>query len=225
MFSRSAEEYLEAIYRLAGEAEEGMVPLSTLAEHLAVSPVSANQMVRRLEERGLLNYIPYRGVALSEGGRAAAAGLIRRHRLWERFLADILGLPWEQVHEEACRLEHATSPLVEAYLARFLEEPQTCPHGHPVPDEEGIAPPQGRLSLMDVEPGGKARVLSVPERDPALLRYLAQMGLEPGAVVQVEDHAPFGGVLTIVVAGARHALGKDVAEKVRVQALLPEEHL
>lgn len=223
MFTRSAEEYLEAIYRLEGEAEGGVVPLATLAEHLAVSPVSANQMVRRLEERGLLTYTPYHGVALSEDGRARAAGLVRRHRLWERFLADVLGLPWDQVHEEACRLEHATSPLVEAHLARFLEEPQTCPHGHPVPDEGGVAPSQGRLSLMDVEPGGSARILSVPERNPDLLRYLGQMGLEPGAVVQVESRAPFGGVLTLLVAGARHALGKDVAREIRVQPLSQEE--
>jgi|YNPNPStandDraft_1061719.scaffolds.fasta_scaffold112037_1 DtxR family Mn-dependent transcriptional regulator len=223
MFSRSAEEYLEAIYRLEGAAEGGMVPLSTLAEHLAVSAVSANQMVRRLEERGLLTYIPYRGVALSEDGRAKAAGLIRRHRLWERFLADVLGLPWDQVHEEACRLEHATSPLVEAHLARFLEEPQTCPHGHPVPSEDGATLAQGRLSLMDVEPGEQVRVLSVPERDPDLLRYLGQMGLEPGATVQVESRAPFGGVLTLVVGGVRHALGKEVAQEIRVQPLSLEE--
>lgn len=223
MFSRSAEEYLEAIYRLEGQAEGGVVPLSTLAEHLAISAVSVNQMVRRLEESGLLTYTPYRGVALSEDGRARAAGLVRRHRLWERFLADILGLPWEQVHEEACRLEHATSPLVEAHLARFLEEPKTCPHGYPVPDEGGVVPPQARLSLMDVEPGKSGRILSVPERDPALLRYLAQMGLEPGAVVQVEARAPFGGILTVAVAGARHALGKDVAEQIRVQLLSSEE--
>lgn len=223
MFSRSAEEYLEAIYRLEGEAVGGMVPLSTLADHLAVSPVSANQMVRRLEERGLLRYAPYRGVALSEEGRAKAASLIRRHRLWERFLADTLGLPWDQVHEEACRLEHATSPLVEAHLARFLEEPQTCPHGYPVPDEGGAAAASGGLSLMGLEPGTTARVLSVPERDPNLLCYLEQMGLSPGTVVLVEARAPFGGVLTVQVGDARHAVGKEVAEQIRVQPLSPEE--
>ncbi|MBC7224626.1 MAG: metal-dependent transcriptional regulator [Anaerolineae bacterium] len=223
MISRSAEEYLETIYRLEGEGEGGLVPLATLAEHLAVSAVSANQMVRRLEERGFLTYIPYQGVALSEEGRARAASLIRRHRLWERFLADVLGLPWEEVHQEACRLEHATSPLVEAYLARFLEEPQTCPHGYPVPDEEGAAAATEGLSLMEVRPGTKAQVVQVPERDPQLLRYLGQLGLSPGAEVEVEAHAPFGGVLTLRVGGVRHAVGREVAERVRVRLLAPEE--
>lgn len=223
MISRSAEEYLETIYRLEREGGGGLVPLTALAEHLAVSAVSANQMVRRLEERGFLTYTPYQGVALSEEGRARAASLIRRHRLWERFLADVLGVPWEEVHQEACRLEHATSPLVEAHLARFLEEPRTCPHGYPVPDEQGAAASPEGSSLMEVEPGARVQVVRVPERDPQLLRYLGQLGLSPGTVVEVEERAPFGGVLMLRVGGVRHALGREVAEQVRVRLLSQEE--
>jgi len=217
MVTESAEEYLEAIYKLSEEGQP--VALSTLAGRLEVSSVSANEMVKKLVERKLAFYEPYKGVSLTPAGQVQALQVIRRHRLWERFLTDMLGLPWDQVHEEACRLEHATSPLVEERLARLLGEPETCPHGHPMPTAEGEVATEVGRPLAELRAGQRARVLRVPESDSALLQYLATLGLEPQATLQVEAVAPFQGPLTVRVGGVRHVLGRGLASKIVVQPL------
>jgi DtxR family Mn-dependent transcriptional regulator len=217
MITESVEEYLEAIYKLKEEGQP--VALSTLAERLAISSVSANEMVRKLVELELVIYEPYKGVSLTPAGQALALAVIRRHRLWERFLTDVLGLSWDQVHEEACRLEHVTSPLVEERLAQFLSEPQTCPHGHPMPTVEGEMVVEAGCPLAELTAGQKARILRVPEGDDDLLRYLASLELEPQAIVQVEAVAPFQGPLTVQVGEARHVLGRELASQIVVRPL------
>jgi DtxR family Mn-dependent transcriptional regulator len=217
MVTESIEEYLEAIYKL-GEGGQP-VALSALAERLKISSVSANEMVRKLVERELVLYEPYKGVSLTPAGQAQALTVIRRHRLWERFLADVLGLSWDLVHEEACRLEHATSPLVEERLAQFLGEPETCPHGHPMPTAEGEMAVEAGCPLAELTAGQRARVLRVPEGNDDLLRYLATLGLEPQATVQVEAVAPFQGPLTVQVGEARHVLGRELASQIVVRPL------
>jgi len=217
MVTESVEEYLEAIYKLKEEGQP--VALSTLAECLAISSVSANEMVRKLVEQKLVLYEPYKGVSLTPMGQAQALAVIRRHRLWERFLADVLGLSWDLVHEEACRLEHATSPLVEERLAQFLGEPETCPHGHPMPTVEGEMVVEAGSPMAELTAGQRARVLRVPEGDDDLLRYLATLGLEPQATVQVEAVAPFQGPLTVQVGGVRHVLGRELASQIVVRPL------
>jgi DtxR family Mn-dependent transcriptional regulator len=217
MFTEATEEYLEAIYKLKEEGQP--VALSTLAECLKISPVSANEMVRKLVEQKLALYEPYKGVSLTPAGQAQALVVIRRHRLWERFLTDVLGLSWDQVHEEACRLEHATSPLVEERLAQLLGEPEACPHGHPLPTAEGEMAVEAGRPLAELTTGQKARILRVPEGDVALLRYLATLGLQPRATVQVEAVAPFQGPLTVQVGEAQHVLGRELASKIVVRPL------
>jgi DtxR family Mn-dependent transcriptional regulator len=215
MISASVEEYLEAVYKLA--VEEHPVALGTLAGRLEVSPVSVNEMVKKLVERGLARYEPYKGVSLTLAGKDHALTVIRRHRLWERLLTDTLGVPWDLVHEEACRLEHATSLLVEERLEQYLQEPKTCPHGHPVPTarREMVAP--GGCALTDLRPGQVGVVISVPEEEPELLQYLASLGLEPQVTVRVEAVAPFEGPLTVRVGETLHALGRDLASQILVQ--------
>jgi len=217
MVTESAEEYLEAIYKLGEEGQP--VALSTLAECLEISSVSANEMVRKLVERKLVLYEPYKGVSLTPAGQAKALAVIRRHRLWERLLTDVLDLSWDQVHEEACRLEHATSPLVEGRLAQLLGEPKTCPHGHPMPTAEGEMAVEAGCPLAELTAGQRARVLRVPEGDDALLRYLATLGLKPQVTVQVEVAAPFQGPLTVQVGEARHVLGRELASQIVVRPL------
>lgn len=217
MVTESAEEYLEAIYKLGEEGQP--VALSTLAECLEISSVSANEMVRKLVERKLVLYEPYKGVSLTPAGQAKALAVIRRHRLWECLLTDVLGLSWDQVHEEACRLEHATSPLVEERLAQLLGEPKTCPHGHPMPTAEGEMAVEAGCPLAELTAGQRARVLRVPEGDDALLRYLATLGLKPQVTVQVEVAAPFQGPLTVQVGEARHVLGRELASQIVVRPL------
>ncbi len=217
MVTESAEEYLEAICKLGEEGQP--VAVSALAKHLEISSVSANEMVRKLVERDLVLYEPYKGVSLTPAGRIQALAVIRRHRLWERFLTDVLGLSWDQVHEEACRLEHVTSPLVEERLAQFLGEPETCPHGHPMPTADGEMTVEAGRPLAELTAGQRARVLRVPEGDDDLLRYLATLGLKPQAVVQVEAAAPFQGPLTVQVGEAQHVLGRELASQIVVRPL------
>ncbi len=217
MVTESAEEYLEAICKLGEEGQP--VAVSALAKYLKISSVSANEMVRKLVEQKLVLYEPYKGVSLTLAGQAQALAVIRRHRLWERFLTDVLGLSWDQVHEEACRLEHVTSPLVEERLAQLLGQPETCPHGHPVPTAEGEMTVEAGCPLAELTAGQRARVLRGPEGDDALLRYLATLGLKPQATVQVEAMAPFQGPLTVQVGEAQHVLGRELASQIVVRLL------
>lgn len=221
MLSASVEEYLKAIYKL--EEEDQSAGLPTLARQLEVSSVSAIEMVRKLADQGLVLYEPYKGVSLTVEGRAHALTVIRRHRLWERFLTDVLGIPWDQVHEEACRLEHATSFLVEERLEQYLEKPKTCPHGYPIPTPQGKLTAQQGCRLADLEPGQAGIVLRVPEEESELLRYLAGLRLEPQAIVKVEVVAPFQGPVTVRVGNAQHALGHGLASRILVQPLASSE--
>jgi DtxR family Mn-dependent transcriptional regulator len=216
MTSVSVDHYLRAIYKLAGEDQ--FVSLSSLAQDLAISPVSANEMVKKLVKQELVTYERYKGVMLTPAGRSQALTTTRRHRLWERFLTDILGLDWEHVHEEACRLEHATSPLVEERLAQFLGWPETCPHGHPVPTLDGKVAREAGIPLSEMEPGTRGIVLSVPE-GPGLLQYLGSLGLAPQTRVEIESIAPFDGPLTVRVGDAQHVVGQRVASQIKVQPL------
>ena len=213
MTTDSMEQYLQTICRLGGE--QSPVALSALADHLRISSVSANEMIKKLVARELVTYEPYKGVTLTAEGQTQALCVIRRHRLWERFLADVLGIPWDRVHEEACQLEHATSSLVEEKLAQFLQEPETCPHGHPVAGadccrEEG-------LPLSDLEPGQRAVILRVAENNADMLRYLAELELRPQAVIEVEAVAPFDGPLTLRMGECRRVIGRQVASQITVQ--------
>ncbi|MBN1641792.1 MAG: metal-dependent transcriptional regulator [Anaerolineae bacterium] len=219
MLTSHAEEYLEAIYRLGGQAET--VPLSTLAEYLELSAGSVNEMVRRLEEQGLVDYTPYRGVRLARDGLCKALAVIRRHRLWERFLTDMLGLPWDAVHHAACQLEHAASEEVTERLAVLLDNPQCCPHGRPMPQPDcERAPSQEAVPLTALAAGQCATVAYIGREDPALLRYLGQLRIRPGAEIAIDEIAPFDGPLTVRIAGAAHMIGRSVAETVHVRAAI-----
>jgi DtxR family transcriptional regulator, Mn-dependent transcriptional regulator len=217
MPTESMDEYIEAIYRLGGEA--GPVAMGDVAQRLAVSVVSANEMVKKLAVHRLVEYEPYRGIILTKAGIELALHVLRCHRLWERFLTDRLGLPWDQVHDEACRLEHVTSPLVEERLSAFLGEPTHCPHGNPVPAAGSTHEPRSEasLSLAALQSGQCAVVTSVSDEDPDLLRYVDELGLRPDAVIEVESIAPFGGPMTLRVEGNQRVVGGQVATVVCVQ--------
>jgi DtxR family Mn-dependent transcriptional regulator len=209
------EQYLESIHRLGGA--HAPVGLSALADLLDISPVSTHEMIKKLAAVELVAYEPYRGVTLTSAGCIEALRLIRRHRLWERFLTDVLNLPWDAVHAEACRLEHATSALVEAHLARYLEEPGACPHGHPMPTADGSLDFEAGCPMTDVAPGEGAVVLRVPERDAGLLQHLAAIGLAPGATFRLAAVEPFMGPLTLQVGHSTRVIGFDLAARIDVR--------
>ncbi len=215
MITAAVEEYLEAIYKMCQEDEP--VIAARLAEHMKVSPPTVADMLRRLTEGGLVRVSKQHGVVLTNSGNEVAEKLVRRHRLWERFLTDVLGFDWDQVHEEACKLEHAISDQVEKKLSEMLGDPETCPHGHPIPGSKAARQRQKDKPLSELCVGDEAVIKRVSEEEPKLLQYLASLGLLPEAHISIKEIAPFRGPLLVQVAGAQYALGQEVASKIMVR--------
>lgn len=210
----SVEDYLKAIYHI----EQGGSAASTadVAQRVGVASASVSGMVRRLAEQGLVSHVRYHGVTLTEAGRRAALRTIRRHRLIEAYLVQVFGYPWDRVHDEAERLEHAASDELIDRMAAALGEPAVDPHGAPIPTREGtVAEPVPR-ALDTLEVGDRARVARVSEHDAGVLRYLDELGLRLGAEVRLAARAPFGGPITLEVAGAVHLIGPALAGRIMV---------
>jgi DtxR family Mn-dependent transcriptional regulator len=183
MESERTQEYLEAIYKR--QRTEKPVATSTLAEDLKVSPPAVTDMLRSLESKGLINYRASKGAVLTDLGREQAVAVIRRHRLWERFLTDVLGMKWDKVHEEACKLEHVTSPEIEEGLSQVLGNVDTCPHGHSIPDKSGKINEKGMYPLSKYQASQPLCVSAVDREDPALLRKIEKLGLRPGIPITI----------------------------------------
>ena len=208
------EDCLQAVHRLEGQGRAA--DLTEVAAFARITPASASQALDELEARGLLqNGRPDR-VGLTDEGRRHAVGVLRRHRLSERLFADILGLPWDRVHDEAMRLEHALTPEAEARIAALLNHPETCPHGAPIPAADGSLTLPATQTLDQVPAGARVWIQQIIEEEAAFLRYLASLGLLPGAELRVQEVAPFGGPLLVQVGDARYALGRNVAAKILV---------
>lgn len=214
-FNESTEMYLKTVSELAVHDEP--VAISALADRLGVSPVSATEMIHRLRDGGLIDHRPYKGISLTADGRQQAAGVIRSHRLWERFLADQLALPWDQVHALACRLEHATDPQVMEALDRFLGYPATCPHGNPIPRPDGAAELMVERPLAGITPGCTVIIGRVHPETDELLAYLAELGLTLGRQVTVREYLPFHGPLVLLVDGDARYVGLEAAARVYVR--------
>jgi len=218
MSQRTVEEYLETIGAL--EEHESPVSTTSIAQIMGLSLASVSEMVRRLSEKGLVEYTPYGGAKLTDEGRKRFLRLTRRHRLWEVFLNKYLGIGWEDVYQHACNLEHATTDLVAQKLAAFLDNPEVCPHGRPIPSSNLKRPNGSGIPLSKLEVGQSATMLSViNEHNTEYLRYLTGLGLTLGATVKVTERAPYDGTLTIEVNNATKAIGRDAASQVMVKPL------
>lgn len=211
----AAEDCLKLVFEL--QEQEGRASTSALASRLGVSEPTVTAMVKRLARLGFLEHTPYHGVRLAPDGERVALEMIRHHRLLELYLVQALGLTWDQVHEEADRLEHLISELVEDRMDEVLGHPNADPHGHPIPRRNGNMAPVPERTVLDLQPGESATVCHVPDRDPALLRYLAELGFVPDAEVTVLGVAPFGGPVTLRVGGREQAVGREVARAIRVE--------
>lgn len=212
--SAAIQDYLKEIYKL--QARGGRATTSAIARALAVAPSSATSMLKKLAALGLVEHARYRGVLLTETGERVALEVTRHHRLLEQYLAETLGLSIDLVHAEADRLEHALSEELEALIDKSLGYPTHDPHGHPIPDAE-LKLAQGELRpLAELRPGERATVRRVPDGDAELLRYLSTLSLLPGRRVEMRSSAPFGGPLTVVVAGTEHAISRELADQIGV---------
>jgi DtxR family Mn-dependent transcriptional regulator len=224
MPSESVENYLKAIYMIERRAVgAGRVKNKAIAESLALALPSVTSMLKSLAARGLLDYVPYRGVQLTEEGRSAALKVIRRHRLVELFLHETLELTWSEVHEEAERLEHALSDKLTDRMDTFLGYPTIDPHGDPIPTREGVMPATEGRSLLGVGVGATAVVTRVLTQDSAFLEYLAQKGIVLNTRVLIQEVAPFEGPITLAVGPllATVALSRDASRLLFVKVEEP----
>ncbi|HEX8726561.1 MAG TPA: metal-dependent transcriptional regulator [Gemmatimonadaceae bacterium] len=208
------EDYLKAIYEL--ERNGAAAGTKELAAALRIAPASVSGMIRRLATQGLIAHERYRGARLTDKGRRAALGTLRRHRVIEAYLAEALGYPWDRVHDEAELLEHAASDELVDRMAAAIGEPETDPHGAPIPARDGTMDERRLASLDDLPPGAEARITRVEDDDPERLRYLGRMGIRPGARVRIVERAPYGGPITLRVARAERHVGSELARHVLV---------
>ena len=215
-FSSSVGDYVKAVWDL-----EGMGAASTkdVAARLSISPASVTNMFARLQEMGLVEYERYRGATLTDRGREEALRLVRRHRLIETFLLEHLGYDWQEVHEEAERLEHAVSDGFTERLAEFLGHPDQDPHGDRIPSAEGTLEPDDSFLLGEAAAGQRVSISKVSDEDAAMLDYLGERGLVPGRRLLVREARVLDAVVTVEdEAGRIHSLGGPLARSISVRS-------
>lgn len=208
------EDYLKAIYTIGRGT--GAAATNEIAQRLALAPASVSGMVRRLADQGLLAYERYHGVKLTESGRRAALRTLRRHRVIEAYLSRALGYPWDRVHEEAERLEHAASDELVDRMAATIGEPEVDPHGAPIPTRDGSVDETEYTSLRDLAVGASGVVARVSDEDPAMLRYLQQLSILPGNRVTVKSRAPYDGPITLSIGRHELSIGPVLAANVLI---------
>jgi len=214
--SSSVGDYLKAVWELAVDAE-GAASTKSVATRLSVSPASVTNMFARLQEMGLVRYERYRGATLTEGGRKEALRLVRRHRLIETFLLEHLGYDWQDVHDEAERLEHAVSDGFTEHLAELLGHPDHDPHGDPIPSAEGTLKVDDSFTLSQAVAGQRLRISKVRDEDAAKLDYLGERNLVPGRWLSIREVRALDGVVIVEDEEAEvYALGEPLARSIFV---------
>jgi DtxR family transcriptional regulator, Mn-dependent transcriptional regulator len=210
----AVQDYLREIYKL--EEDGRRAATSRVAEMMGVSTASVSTMLKRLATLELVEHTAYRGVVLTDAGRRVALEITRHHRLLEQYLAETLGVPLDQVHAEADRLEHALSELVEERIDLALGRPTHDPHGHPIPTPQLELGSMQKRTLADLAPGERATVRAVPDDDADLLRYLDELLLVPGCKIELVALAPFGGPVTLRSRAGDHAISRQLAAAIHV---------
>jgi DtxR family Mn-dependent transcriptional regulator len=216
-FTRSQEDYLKALYKLHGDSRP--VPTRELAQRLGISSPSVSEMVTRLTAQGLVEHDRYRGQQLTREGRKVALELVRHHRLLEMFLVQVLGYSWDEVHEEAERLEHVISERMEQRIFELLGRPELDPHGHAIPTLGGKVRPVSERPLSECRAGERVIVQGVSDDDPARLRELERRGLLPGTHVQVVAESAFEGPIEVRMKGRRVSVPLGLARALFVERL------
>jgi DtxR family Mn-dependent transcriptional regulator len=213
--SASVGDYLKAIWEVGGS---GAASTKDVADRLSVASASVTNMFARLQEMELVEYERYQGASLTEAGREQALRLLRRHRLIETFLLEHLGYSWQEVHEEAERLEHAVSDGFTERLAEFLGHPGHDPHGDPIPAADGTLAAEESFPVDEAAVGDRVRISRVKHDDAAVLTFLGQRGLVPGRVVEVKEVRALDGLVTVEDEdGETHALGESLARSIFVR--------
>ena len=220
MVTRSVEDYLKAIYNLQRDGSPATT--NAIAERIGVRAASVTAMLQQLSRQGLAEYKRHKGAYLTEGGMATALRVIRRHRLIELYLNQHLSVPWDCVHDEAERLEHAITPYLEERIDAKLGYPSFDPHGAPIPSSTGAIPVQDLVPLLDLPPNTPSVVRHIPDDDPELLRYVASIGLKPDVHVTVNSHDPATGAVFFSIISpeggeTRHEVSRAVGQHIFVR--------
>lgn len=213
MITQAVQDYLKVIFKLASS---GNVSTNAIAERLQISQASVTGMIKKLSDLRLTTYKPYYGVELTKTGRKIALEIIRHHRLLELYLAEALGYSWDQVHDEAEKLEHVISEEFEDKMAKILGNPTADPHGAPIPSKDGEMEERTLVPLTAAEAGQKVLVKQVSDSDPEMLRYLGEIGIYPEVKLHVLEKAPFGGPLLVQVGEDKYHLGGTVTDNIMV---------
>lgn len=216
--SAAVEDYAKAIYSLTGWGPE-TASTNDLAARLGIKPGSVSAMIKKLDDAGLVERVPYHGVRLTADGTRVALGVLRRHRLLELFLAEVLDVPWERVHDEAEVLEHALSEDMTELIASKLGDPSFDPHGDPIPDRDLSLVETETENLAALEPGARARFVRVSDSNPEMLAYLSDCGISVGDEFEMVERQPFEGPVTIRIGEGTHVLGLTLAQAMRVVPL------
>jgi DtxR family transcriptional regulator, Mn-dependent transcriptional regulator len=214
-FTRSQQDYLKALYQLHGDQRP--VPTRELAQRLGISSPSVSEMVTRLSSQGLVEHDRYRGQQLTREGRKVAVELVRHHRLLEMFLVQVLGYSWDEVHDEAERLEHVISERMEQRIFELLGRPELDPHGHAIPTRGGKVRPISDRPLSECQVGEKVVVQGVSDEDPSRLRELERRGLMPGTRIEVVADSKFESPITVRINGRRSSVPLGLARAVFVE--------
>jgi DtxR family Mn-dependent transcriptional regulator len=212
--SAAMREYLAEIFRL--QEDEPTVSTTSLAERLDVSAPAVPRMLKRLKSAGLVKHIPYQGVELTEHGRREALRELRRHRLLEVFLVDVMGFGWDEVHEQADQLGQGLNDIIAERMAEMTGQPTRCPHGEPIPDREGNLPPVDDLAIINLGVGHAGVVSRVRTHEPEKLQYFASLGLIPGADFAIVGRAPFNGPMRLRVGRDEVVLGVELTKSLWV---------
>src|SRR5579859_846010 len=213
--SAPIQDYAKAVYALQ-ERSGGTVSTTDLAERLGLTPGSVSAMIRKLADLGLVEHERYHGVRLTDRGREVALEVLRHHRLLELFLAEELGMPWDRVHEEAEVLEHVISEDLEQLIANRLGNPTVDPHGDPIPSELFEVEEHPTRSLDELEAGNAGRFVRVSDSEPAMLRYLADEGINLGDRLEVTRRQPFGGPVFVRMGEREQPIGGELARAMRI---------
>jgi len=220
MGSEAEENYLKETYAL--QLDHHQVSTSMLADRMGHSAPTVTEMVKKLADRKLVVYEPYRGITLTKAGRAVALGVIRRHRLLETFLTRTLGVPWDRVHVEAEKLEHAISEYVGGRIDEFLGHPTVDPHGSPIPGSDGSIDEPPRVRLADIAAGAWVEIVEVDDREPSLLEHLSKLRIGIGTRIRIADIEAVDGLVTVIVDGQRQVLGRTAARRIVVRNTIGE---
>lgn len=200
-YTISEENYLKSVYHLQQQGNK--VTTGELSKHLQTRPASVTDMMKKLQAKKLLIYTPYYGFRLSKAGNAAAVGIIRRHRLWEFFLAEKLNFGWDEVHEMAEHLEHVSDSRLIDKLDAFLNYPRFDPHGDPIPDKNGNMAKEKRISLQDALPGAIAEICAVTRQDNTLLEMMQQKNLHIGLKIEVKKKFSYDNSIELKINGGK----------------------